>query len=69
MPPVPNFYKPSLFAGFFVFRNSWGTEFPKNTTGLRAAVGDAAFPAGYGLIPAAAVEYFGWEYAVAQPVP
>jgi hypothetical protein len=69
VPPVPNFYKPGLFAGFFVFRNSWGTEFPKNTTGLRAAVGDAAFPAGYGLIPAAAVEYFGWEYAVAQPVP
>lgn len=69
VPPVPNFYKPGLFPGFFVFRNSWGTEFPKNVAGLRAAIGDPAFPAGYGLIPAAAVEYFGWEYAIAQPAP
>lgn len=69
VPPVPNFYKPGLFPGFFVFRNSWGTEFPKNNAGLRAAIGDPSFPAGHGLIPAAAVEYFGWEYAIAQPAP
>jgi hypothetical protein len=32
-------------------------------------MGDSNFPEGYGLIPAAVMEYFVWEYGIVKPIP
>jgi hypothetical protein len=55
------------FPGFFLFRNSWGAQdFARQSPLAKEAKGDWDFPRGYGLIPAALMEYFVWEYGVIQ---
>jgi hypothetical protein len=75
VPTAENFYRNEAFynnlvsPGYFVFRNSYDIYFPRKNLALRSALDDANFPEGYGLIPAAVIEYFVWEYGIVKPVP
>jgi hypothetical protein len=75
IPTAENFYKNEPFynnlvpPGYFVFRNSYDIYFPRKNAALRSALDEANFPEGYGLIPAAIVEYFVWEYGIVKPLP
>jgi len=61
----PGYIDNKKLPGFFLFRNSWGVEyFARNSPLARQPGGDWDFPRGYGLIPAAVVEYFAWELGV-----
>jgi hypothetical protein len=58
-PRYPNYGE---FPGYFLFRNSWGEEyFARNSPLAKYGGADWDFPRGYGLIPAAVMEYFVWE--------
>jgi len=58
------------FPGFFLFRNSWGAnDFARQSPLAKEPKGDWDFPKGYGLIPAALMEYFVWEYGIVKPLP
>lgn len=60
------------FPGYFLFRNSWGPDFPtseiRNDPTITRILG-RELPEGYGLIPATIMEYFVWEYGVVKPIP
>jgi hypothetical protein len=60
------------FPGYFLFRNSWGADFPssnaRNSEQVRKILG-RELPEGYGLIPATVMEYFVWEYGIVKPIP
>jgi hypothetical protein len=61
----PGYIDNTKLPGFFLFRNSWGVEyFARNSPLAPQPGGDWDFPRGYGLIPAAVVEYFAWELGV-----
>lgn len=61
----PGYIDNTKFPGFFLFRNSWGVEyFARNSPLAPQPGGDWDFPRGYGLIPAAVIEYFTWELGV-----
>ena len=61
----PGYIDNTKFPGFFLFRNSWGVEyFARNSPLAPQPGGDWDFPRGYGLIPAAVIEYFAWELGV-----
>jgi hypothetical protein len=61
----PGYIDNKKLPGFFLFRNSWGVEyFARNSPLPRQPGDDWDFPRGYGLIPAAVVEYFAWELGV-----
>jgi hypothetical protein len=61
----PGYIDNKKLPGFFLFRNSWGVEyFARNSPLPRQPGDDWDFPRGYGLIPAAVIEYFAWELGV-----
>jgi hypothetical protein len=61
----PGYIDNKKLPGFFLFRNSWGVEyFGRNSPLAPQPGGDWDFPRGYGLIPAAVIEYFTWELGV-----
>ena len=61
----PGYLDNTKFPGFLLFRNSWGVEyFARNSPLAPQPGGDWDFPRGYGLIPAAVIEYFTWELGV-----
>lgn len=61
----PGYIDNKKLPGFFLFRNSWGVEyFARNSPLAPQPGGDWDFPRGYGLIPAAVIEYFTWELGV-----
>jgi len=61
----PGYIDNTELPGFFLFRNSWGVEyFARNSPLAPQPGGDWDFPRGYGLIPAAVIEYFTWELGV-----
>ena len=66
---TPQYPKYGRFPGFFLFRNSWGEEyFARNSPLAKQRGADWDFPRGYGLIPAAVMEYFVWEIGTFKPV-
>ena len=66
-PQYPNYGE---FPGYFLFRNSWGEEyFARNSPLVKYRGEDWDFPRGYGLIPAAVMEYFVWEIGTFEPLP
>jgi hypothetical protein len=66
-PQYPNYGE---FPGYFLFRNSWGDEyFARNSPLVKYRGADWDFPRGYGLIPAAVMEYFVWEIGTFEPLP
>ena len=66
-PQYPNYGE---FPGYFLFRNSWGDEyFARNSPLVKNRDADWDFPRGYGLIPAAVMEYFVWEIGTFEPLP
>ena len=69
VPATEDYYSYRSFPGYFVFRNSYDVYFPRKNSALRSAMGDSNFPEGYGLIPAAVMEYFVWEYGIVKPMP
>jgi hypothetical protein len=60
------------FPGYFLFRNSWGVDFPsekaRSSEKVKQILG-RELPEGYGLIPATLMEYFVWEYGIVKPIP
>jgi hypothetical protein len=67
---APTFPGYKSFPGFFLFRNSWGAhDFARHSPLAKEPKGDWDFPKGYGLIPAALMEYFVWEYGIVKPMP
>jgi hypothetical protein len=60
------------FPGYFLFRNSWGPDFPnkdmRDDPSIKKILG-RDLPEGYGLIPATVMEYFVWEYGIVKPIP